>query len=298
VETSSTLPVHQRPAASNGDPHGRRAHLHGMWASVAGSWGEHADYTDARHAGNARRLLELAAPLPGERVLELACGAGGVGLAAARLVAPTGEVVLSDVAAEMTEIAAARASRLGLTAVTSRVLDLENIEEPDCSYDVVVCRDGLQFALDPNRAVLEIRRVLRPGGRVAVAVWGPRAQNPWLGLVMDAVTAQTGKQVPPPGLPGPFAIDDPTRLAGLLTEAGLSDVTVCELQVPLLAASFSDWWTKTSALAGPLAAMLAALPPQVTQALKIRARQLAAPYETPDGLAFPGVALIASGRRS
>jgi ubiE/COQ5 methyltransferase family len=85
-----------------------RRQLHGMWASVAPAWGEHAEYADARGAAMTARLLELAAPRPGERVLELACGAGGVGIAAAGLVGPAGEVVLSDVAAEMTAIAAAR----------------------------------------------------------------------------------------------------------------------------------------------------------------------------------------------
>ena len=76
-----------------------------MWASVAPSWGEHAEYADTRGAAVTAGMLELSAPRPGERVLELACGAGGVGIAAAELVGPAGEVVLSDVAPEMTAIA-------------------------------------------------------------------------------------------------------------------------------------------------------------------------------------------------
>ena len=147
-----------------------RAQLHGMWSAVAGAWGEHADYTDARGAQLTRRMLELTAPAAGERVLELACGAGGLGLAAAELVSPGGEVILSDVAAEMTAIAAARAAALGLTNVSTRELDLERIEQPDASYDVVLCREGLMFATDPERAAHELRRVLRPAGRAAVAV--------------------------------------------------------------------------------------------------------------------------------
>ena len=114
-----------------------REHLHGMWASVAGSWGEHATYVDARGAALTEKMLELASPKPGDRVLELACGPGGLGLAAAPRVAPGGEVVLSDVVAEMTSIAAARADAVGLRNVRTRVLDLEQIDEPDGSYDVV-----------------------------------------------------------------------------------------------------------------------------------------------------------------
>jgi cyclopropane fatty-acyl-phospholipid synthase-like methyltransferase len=93
-----------------------------MWASVAPAWAEHADYADTRGADMTTKLLELSAPQPGERVLELACGPGGVGIAAARLVGPGGEVVLSDVVPEMTGIAAARAAALGLGNVRTLTL--------------------------------------------------------------------------------------------------------------------------------------------------------------------------------
>ena len=273
----------------------RRARVHGMWASVAGSWAEHAEYADARGALVTEAMLERGRLEPGDRVLELACGPGGIGLAAASRVLPGGEVVLSDVAFEMTVIAAERAEALGLANVSIRVLDLERIDEPDGSYDVVLCREGLMFALDPAHAACEIRRVLRPGGRVALAVWGPREQNPWLGLVFDAVSAQTGKPVPPPGIPGPFALDDHDKLGRLLSDAGLTDVSVSALAVPLRAASFEEWWTRTSALAGPLAKMLAAMPEPALQALESRLEEAVQPYETPNGLEFPGVTLLATG---
>ena len=158
-----------------------RAHLHRMWGSVAGGWGEHADFVDARGAAVAERMLDLSAPRPGDRVLELGCGPGGPGLAAAELVGARGEVVLSDVAPEMTAIAAARAQGLG--NVSTRELDLEAIDEPDGAFDVVLCREGIMLTVDPRRAAREIRRILRPGGRVALTVWGPRRGNPWLAVV-------------------------------------------------------------------------------------------------------------------
>jgi SAM-dependent methyltransferase len=276
-----------------------RAHLAGMWATVAGGWAQHADYADTRGARSAHRMLELADVRPGARVLELACGPGGLGLAAAERVGRAGEVVLTDVAEEMTAIAAARAADRGLPNVTARVLDLERIDEPDGSYDVVLCREGLMFAVDPAAASAAIARVLRPGGRVAVAVWGPRERNPWLGVVMDAASAQIGAPVPPPGVPGPFALGDAGRLRGLLADAGLADVQVGELPVPLRAASFDEWWTRTLALAGPLPAILAAMPAAGVRAMRERAREAVRPYETATGgLDFPGVALIASGRRA
>lgn len=276
-----------------------RAHLHSMWSSVADAWAEHAEYAEERGGVVTRRLLELAAPRPGERVLELACGPGAVGLAAAELVGPDGQVVLSDVAPEMTAIAAARADAAGIANVVTCELDLEQIDQPDGSYDVVLCREGLMLVLDPQRAAREMLRVLRPGGRLAVAVWGPRERNPWLGVVFDSVTAELGAPVPPPGVPGPFSLDDAGRLAGILNAAGLAEVDVHELPTPYIAASFDEWWTRTAALAGPLAKMLAALPEDKAAALRERAREGISQYETSDGrLEIPGASLIASAIRA
>jgi SAM-dependent methyltransferase len=207
-------------------------------------------------------------------------------------------VVLSDVVAEMTAIAAARARTLGVENVGTRQLDLESIAEPDESYDIVLCREGMMFAPQPERAASEIARVLRPGGRVAVAVWGPREQNPWLGLVFDAVSAETGAPVPPPGLPGPFSLSDRDRVAGLFTHAGFSDVRVREVPTPLRADSFEGWWERTSALAGPLTKILAALSAGAAQALRARLQESVRPYTTPDGaVEIPGLTLVAAASR-
>ena len=151
-----------------------RQRVHGMWAAVATAWGEHADYVDQRVAPVTSRLIEFVSPAAGDHVLELACGAGGLGLEAAARVGAQGGVVLSDVAKQMTDIALERARERGLRNVSGRPLDLEAIDEPDASYDIVLCREGLMFALDPARALREMYRVLKFGGRVALSVWGPR----------------------------------------------------------------------------------------------------------------------------
>jgi enediyne biosynthesis protein CalE5 len=274
-----------------------REHLRGMWAAVAPGWREHADYVDARAAGVTARMLDLVHPRPGERVLELACGAGDVGLAAAERVAPSGEVVLSDSVAEMTAIAATRARARGLRAAITRVHDIESIGEPDGSFAVVVCREGLMFAPDPARAAAEIRRVLRPSGRFAVAVWGARERNPWLGALLDAIGAQIGSPFPPPGVPGPFALADAGRLKALLTDAGLAEVAVEELPVPLRVGSFDEWWTRTRALAGPGSKLLRSLPDEALDAVRERCRAALADYFVGGALEIPGVTLLASGRR-
>ena len=286
-----------RPSRAQGQDE-FRTRLHRMWAEVTEGWAEHAEKVDARSALLTEKLLTLSAPSPGERVLELACGAGGAGLAAAQRVAPSGEVVLSDVAAEMTAIASARADARGLMNVTTRVRDLEQIDEPDRSFDVVLCREGLMLVPDPARAAREIQRVLRPAGRVALAVWGPRERNPWLSVMFDAVSAQLGCPVPPTGIPGPFSLQNADELAALLADALLQDVVVSELPVPLRAPSFDEWWTARVALAGPLTQILAALPEDTVQAIRDRARDAVRPYESTQGLEFPGLALLAGGRRA
>jgi aryl-alcohol dehydrogenase-like predicted oxidoreductase/SAM-dependent methyltransferase len=285
------MAVIDRPAGDDA-----RARLRGSWAAGASAWGERADRTEARSGVVTERMLELAAPRPGDRLLELACGPGAVGLAAAQLVAP-GEAVLSDVAAEMTAIAAARAEALGLGNVRTLQLDLERIDQPDGSYDVVVCRWGFMFALDPAGAARELQRVLRLGGRFALAVWGPRARNPWLALTLDAIGAELGEPVPPPGVPGPFALDDAEELARLLTDAKLVDVSVTELDLPMRAPTMDEWWEATSSLSGGLSKRLATLSEKAAQAMRARARRAAAPYEKPDGIELPGLALLAAGGR-
>jgi enediyne biosynthesis protein CalE5 len=289
--------IDQATRGSRRDPAEPRAHLRQMWAGVAGGWESHADYADERGRALTARMLELADPRRGERVLELACGAGGVGLAAAPRVGQDGEVVLSDVVPEMTAIAARRAAALGLGNVRTRDLDLEAIDEPDGRYDVVLCREGLMLVPDPARAAREIARVLRPGGRAAIAVWGPRARNPWLGVVFDAVAAETGAPVPPPGIPGPFSLDDAGRLASVLSGSGLDAVAIEELPTPLRAGSFEEWWARTLALAGPIARLVARLPEAGRASLATRARAAVADYATADGLELPGLTLLASGRR-
>jgi ubiquinone/menaquinone biosynthesis C-methylase UbiE len=274
-----------------------RAHLHRMWGSVAPGWSQNAEFADARGAAVTDRMLELVDLRPGDRVLELACGPGGVGLATAQRLSPDGEVILSDVAAEMTAIAATRAAARGLRNVRTRELDLEALEEPDGCYDAVLCREGIMLVLDPVRAASEIRRVLRPGGRVSLTVWGSRARNPWLAIVFDTVSAQLGRAVPPPGRPGPFSLDHPDRLEEILSQGGLANIDISELSTPYHADSVDEWWTRTAALAGPLAQILGTLPQTAAEELRARAHEAVSTYETPTGVTFPGVCLIARATR-
>jgi len=264
------------------------------WDAAAQAWLQRSELIDARHEVASVALLDAIGLRAGERVLDLASGPGGLGLLAAARVGPTGAVVISDFAPEMVAGARTRVDELGLANVTTAVIDLEHIDQPDAWFDVVLCRDGLQFARRPALAIAEMRRVVRSRGRVALAVWAEQDRNPWLGVVLDAVSGVLGFEVPPPWVPGPFSLASAHGLGELLEEAGLVEVRVSEAAVPLRTPSVEAWWSTTTSLAGPLAGILSSLPAEVHDAIRDQAQRAAELYRSDDALVFPGVALLAT----
>ena len=284
--------------APTGDVDGLRAGLHTMWGAVAPGWEQNADFVDGRGGALTAVMLDAVSLKSGERVLELACGPGGLGMEAAELVAPDGEVVLSDIAPQMTAIAAERAQARGLTNVNTRELDLEVIDEPGETYDAVLSREGIMLVPEPARAAGEIHRVLRPGGRASVSVWGPRERNPWLTAMLEAIGAQLGGTFPPPGMPGPLSLGEDGKLRAALSDGGFADAEIREVEVPWRGADFEDWWQRTTALAGPVAKLLEAQPTEAVDAIRAHAREALSAYETKDGLEIPGVTLVGTARRA
>jgi SAM-dependent methyltransferase len=269
-----------------------------MWNGVAANWEQEADFVDQHAAVATEAMLDAAGVGAGSEVLDLACGPGGAGLAAARRVGPSGQVVLADVAARMVEIAGKRSQ--GLPQIATLVCDQLSIDAPDDSFDAVICRHGLMFVDDPGAAVAEAARVLRSDGRYAALTWGARAANPWLGLLLDAVGAQFGTTFPPPGVAGPFSLDDPELLAAALRAGGLHDVRVEQISLPMSLPSLDAWWEQVQRLAGPLALLLAGVDPEVREAIRQRAMASAESVvsSTSEGVRFDGAALLASGRRA
>ena len=198
--------------------------IHGMWASVATAWETNAS-SSTRGARPHRAAARPGAPGAGRSRAGAGQRARGLGLAAAGRVGPAGEVVISDVAAPMVAAARARAEAEG-SRTSGRGARLRG----DRRARRELRRGALPRGADVrDRAGARRRRgaaVLRPGGRVAVAVWGPRERNPWLGVMLDAVGEQLGETLPPPGMPGPFALYDAEGLRTLLADAGLDGVAV------------------------------------------------------------------------
>jgi ubiquinone/menaquinone biosynthesis C-methylase UbiE len=269
-----------------------------MWDSVAPGWEANAVFVDAQLAPATEALLDAAQIGEGDRVLDLAAGPGGAGLAAAKRVGSTGRVVLSDVATEMVAVAAKRAS--ADAQVSTAVFDQSAIDFGDASFDAVINRHGLMFVEDPAQTVAEAVRVLRAGGRYAVMTWDRREVNPWLGLVLDAVSAQFGVPFPPSNVRGPFSLATSDVLTSVLRDGGLEDVTVEAMPTPMRAASLAEWWERVPKLAGPLAIALAGMDADVRDAIGERAMQFGgkAAVSEDDGIMFEGSALIGSGHKA
>lgn len=265
------------------------------WTAVASAWDGEVDEVDRHSQAAVTTLLERLAPQPGERVLELACGPGSLGERWAALVGPSGDVVLSDLAAGMVEVAARRTASLPNVSVAQ--LDAAAIDRPDGSFDVVACRMGLMFVPAPADAFAEIRRVLDRGGRVGAMTWGAPEDNPWMTVVgMAAMANGLVAGGPPIGPGGIFSLSDPGRVTALLTDAGFSDVAVDAVDIAFHADDVEAHVRRVASLAGPLAAVLDAATPDQHAALVTTASELAAPYVGSSGVDLPGRALVATGR--
>jgi SAM-dependent methyltransferase len=266
-----------------------------IWNGAAPGWEANAQYVDEQLASATAKLLDAAGVVEGSAVLDLAAGPGGAGLAAAERVGPTGTVLLSDVATEMVAVAARRAG--ASPHVSTAVFDQSEIAAADGQFDAVISRHGLMFVEDAAGAVREAARVLRPGGHYAAMTWGARELNPWLGLVLDAVGEQFGVPFPPPNVRGPFSLDDASLLGSVLRDGGLLDVQVETIATPMHAASLEAWWERVPKLAGPLAAALAGMEPEVRDAISNRALSAGANAAQREGeqIVFAGSVLIGSG---
>ena len=240
-------------------------------AQQRAGWSAQAREFYARHEVIERQwgplsdgLLELARVAPGDRVLDLACGVGDPALAAARRVGPTGTVIATDIAPDMVAFAAQRAATAGLTNVQAHEMDAEAIDLPDASVDAVLCRLGLMFLPDLDRALTGVRRVLVPGGRFAAAIpWRP-ADQPLprlIGAILDALGLPP-MPPPAPGRPGIFSLADAAHVCAALQRAGLAEIRIEPYTLAFDHRSGDEWLEFLLALNVPLRQHLAGVPEQ------------------------------------
>jgi SAM-dependent methyltransferase len=265
-----------------------------QWERSAGGWGSWAQRLQELVGPVSHWLVEEVHPQPGQTLLELAAGPGETGFLAAELIRPGGKLISSDFADNMVEVARARAQELGLDNVEFRRLDAESLDLEAASVDGVLCRWGYMLMADPAAALRETRRVLRPLGRVALAVWGPPANNPWVTIAGEEVRRRAGAPEPEPGAPGMFALAAPGRIDEELAGAGFTDIRVEALDLTFTYANFEAWWEISRQLGRPLAEAVDGMEPEKQDDLVATLQERFAPFAGPEGsLEVPARTLVA-----
>jgi SAM-dependent methyltransferase len=277
------------------DPETLREEMLERWESAAPGWGRRAQRTREVGMPVSAWMIEQLALQPGQRVLELAAGPGDTGFLAAEMVAPGGSLISSDATAGMLQVARERAESFGLRNVEFKQLQLEWIDLPTASVDAVLCRWGFMLIVDPATAMGESRRVLRPGGRIALAVWDHPDENPWATITSRALIEEGALKPPEPGGPGMFALAQPGLLAEMLAEAGFVDIRVQSIGLERFYNSFEDYWSETLDLSQMVSGALEPLARERRMAVENRVRELAEPFSDGDGrLMLPGRSLAAA----
>jgi SAM-dependent methyltransferase len=204
-------------------------------------------------------MLDLTGIVPGSNVLDVAAGAGGQTIAAARRVAPHGHVLATDIAPTILEYAAARAAAAGLDNVTTRELDGEDLHVPSGHFDAVISRVGLIYFPDQRKALADMRAALRPGGRIGAIVYGPADANGFFSVPVGIIRRRAELPPPAPSQPGPFSLGAPGVLEAVLTDAGFTDVHVEDIDAPLRMSTSADCLRFEQESFGALHQMLAGL---------------------------------------
>jgi SAM-dependent methyltransferase len=218
------------------------------WAGVAAGWERYADAFRKRTMAVSTWMVDAVAPQPGQTILELAAGIGDTGFLAAELVEPGGTLISSDVAPAMLTAAQRRAAALGLRNVRFRQIDPTlPIDLAAASIDGVLCRWGYMLMDDAEAAVRDTRRVLRPGGCLALAAWTEAEENRWSSLPI-AMLVERGLIDPPGPGPGQFAWGPEGVIAEHLESGGFVEYEIDAIGFAMRYASVREWWETTRAM--------------------------------------------------
>jgi SAM-dependent methyltransferase len=278
------------------DAEDQRAESRDKWERAAAGWGRRRAAMQRATEPVSVWMVEHVRPQPGHRLVELAAGPGDTGLLAAELVRPGGSVLITDGAEAMVAVARARAREVGATGVEVRAMEAEWIDLPTASADGVLCRWGYMLLVDPAAALQETRRVLRPGGRVALSAWTDLDANPWFSSIGRALTdigIEDARGVAPG--PGPFAFSAPGTIEALLDEAGFADVEVEPLDFTYTFASTDEHFEHQVDLSANLRAQVDGLVPADVYRLRDALDARLAPHVQADGtLVLPARTWVAA----
>jgi ubiquinone/menaquinone biosynthesis C-methylase UbiE len=268
------------------------------WEAVAPAWDRNRARIFEATRAISDRLIALIDPRPGQTILELAAGTGETGFLLAGRLGADGRLISSDYSESMVEAARRGAAARGLKQVECRVMDAQSLDLPDGAVDAVLTRFGLMLVAEPSRALSEAHRVLRPGGRLAYAVWGRPDANPWIMLLASAVL-QTGHVLggDPFGPGGLFSLAEPERNRQLMTAACFAEVAVEERNGAMRVDDIDDYWDFQASISGPIAILLAGLTSDERAAVRAAFRSNAEPYRRDGGYELPFRTVIVNAAR-
>ena len=269
-----------------------------QWQEYAAGWNEWAPLLETWLGEATERMLALAGVQAGTRVLDVAAGAGGQSIAAARRVGPDGSVLATDLSPAILEHAQQAAASAGLDNVTTRELDGEELRRlPPESFDAAISRVGLIYFPDRAEALAGIHHALRPGGRFATVTYSTAATNGFFSLPVAIIRDRA--ELPPPaaGQPGPFSLADPAVLEHDLAEAGFHDVVVEIVDAPVRLPSAADCVRFERESFGALHQMLATLTTDEQDVVWKEIEDALGQYETADGFVGPCELVIAGATR-
>jgi ubiquinone/menaquinone biosynthesis C-methylase UbiE len=267
-----------------------------VWRESATYWTKHSDTIHKMFVPLTRALIERAGIREGQTVLDVAGGAGEPSLTIAETVGPEGSVTCTDAIAEMVEAARAEAQRRGLTNMQFRQCTPDSLPFADNSFDVVVSRLGVMFFPDP--AFREMLRVLKPGGRLAFAVWGKSDVNPFCYLVTHVMDQHVKSPAADPDAPNAFRFAEPGTLASVMIEAGAVDVeesiVTFDIEAPISARQF---WTMRSQTSDTLRQKLGKLSADEQAQIAVEIEQAVKEFFPADQMKFPAQFVIATGNK-
>ena len=272
----------------------QRAGARERWEGSAAGWDEHGAAHEAGALPVAHWMVEHLHPQPGQTILELGAGMGETGFLAAELVRPGGKLISTDGAEAMVERARARAERRGAANVEFRTMEIEWLDLPTATLDGLLARFAYMLVPDPEAGLREARRVLRPGGRIALAVWDRPELNEHISAP-GAAARELGLITPDPAEPGPFALSAPGAVEELLDAAGFDDVEVERLDLEFVGPSLEAWWDATVGLSPTVRGLLGRLSPADTYRLRDALDERWRRFQRDDGsVVIPARAIVAA----
>ena len=240
----------------------------------------------------SERAIGMIGLKPGERVLDVATGTGVGAFLAAEQIGPSGKLVATDISERMVESVRAEAERRGVSNMRYERMDAEDLDLPDGSFDAAMCVLGLMYPADPQEAIGEMYRVLRPGGRAAAAVWGRRDRCGW-----NSVFPITDARVNSDVCPLFFSLGAPNALKYAFEKAGFAVEDEQRIDKPVDFASESDMLAAIFA-GGPVALAYSRFSPDVREEVHTEFIESVKDHRRDGGYAIPGEFVFILGRKA